>query len=268
MADGDTAFSGSIPGMYDRFLGPLLFEPFAREVADRVRPLEVGHILETAAGTGIVTLALHLAQPDAHVIATDLNPAMLEVAAQRVRTDIVTFEEADAQDLRFADESFDLVVCQFGVMFFPDKVKGHGEARRVLRHGGHYISVIWDRIENNPASKIAHDAVAGLFPDDPPQFLVRTPFGYSDPDRIGKDLRAAGFGDVDIETVSVASFRSHPRDAATGLVAGCPLRGEIEERDPNGLDRAVDAAARALERLNGPSGFDSRLSAHIVTAIK
>ena len=268
MADGDTAFSGSIPGMYDRFLGPLLFEPYAREVADRVRPLELGHILETAAGTGIVTHALHLAQPDAHIIATDLNAAMLEVAAQRVRTDIVTFEEADAQDLRFADESFDLVVCQFGVMFFPDKVRGNAEARRVLRHGGHYIAVIWDRLENNPASKIVHDAVAGLFPDDPPQFLARTPFGYSNPDEIGKDLREAGFGDVDIDTVTVASFKTNARDAATGLGAGCPLRAEVEERDPGGLDRAVAAAAQALERLNGPSGFESRLSAHIVTAIK
>jgi SAM-dependent methyltransferase len=185
-----------------------------------------------------------------------------------VRTDIVTFEEADALNLRFADQSFDLVVCQFGVMFFPDKVKGNSEARRVLRHGGRYIAVIWDRIVNNPASKIAHDAIAALFPENPPQFLVRTPFGYSDPDEIGKDLRAAGFGDVDIDTVSVASFKSSPRDAATGLVAGCPLRAEVEERDPGGLDRAVAAAAQALERLNGPSGFDSRLSAHIVTAIK
>ena len=192
MADGDTAFSGSIPGMYDRFLGPLLFEPFAREVADRVRPLEVGHILETAAGTGIVTQALHLAQPDAHIIATDLNPAMLEVAAQRVRTDIVTFEEADAQDLRFADESFDLVVCQFGVMFFPDKVKGNAEARRVLRHGGQYIAVIWDRLENNPASKIAHDAVAALSRITRPNSWRGRPSAIPIPTRSGRTCAPPG----------------------------------------------------------------------------
>ncbi len=166
MSATDIAFAGSIPGLYDRYMVPLLFQPFAEEIARRVRLLSAGHVLETAAGTGVVTAALHRVLPDANIVATDLNPAMLEVAAQRVGSDNVSFEVADAQDLRFADATFDLAVCQFGLMFLPDKVRGNSEARRVLRDNGRYIVVIWDSIERNPATKVAHQAVAKLFPDD------------------------------------------------------------------------------------------------------
>jgi ubiquinone/menaquinone biosynthesis C-methylase UbiE len=264
----DTVFTGSIPGLYDRYLGPLLFEPYAEEVARRARSITTGHVLETAAGTGIVTAALHQALPDANIIATDLNPAMLDVAAQRVRSDKVSFEPADSQDLRFADASFDLVVCQFGVMFYPDKVKGNSEARRVLRERGQYIAVIWDRIDRNPASQIVNDAMASLFPDDPPSFLARTPFGYANPEWIERDLRAAGFDQIEIDTVTLASRPTSARDAATGLVAGSPLRSEVEERDPDGLDRAIDAATEALRALEDGGVLHSLLSAHVATATK
>jgi ubiquinone/menaquinone biosynthesis C-methylase UbiE len=268
MSDVDTAFTGSVPAIYNHLLGPLLFQPYAEEIGRRVRSLSPGHVLETAAGTGILTEALHQALPDAEIIATDLNPAMHEVAAQRVRSEKVSFEPADAQDLRFADGTFDLVVCQFGVMFLPDKVKGNSEAHRVLRDGGQYIAVIWDRLDRNPASQLVHDAVAALFPNDPPQFLARTPFGYSDPNEIDRDMRAAGFRHVDIDTVELKSLDTSPKDAALGLVTGCPLRAEIEERDASVLDRAVRAAEQALKSLDGLTGFDSRLSAHVVTATK
>jgi ubiquinone/menaquinone biosynthesis C-methylase UbiE len=268
MAATDTLFAGSIPGCFDCYLGPLLFEPYAEEVARRARIFMPGHILETAAGTGIVTDALHHALSDAEIIATDLNPAMLEIAAGRVQTDKVTFEPADAQDLRFADESFDLVVCQFGAMFYPDKVKAAREAYRVLRDGGHYLMLVWDRLDRNPVSQIVHDAVARLYPGDPPSFLARLPFGYSDRQRIEKDLRSAGFRDIEVETVELKSEAVSSEDAAIGLVAGCPLRSEIEERDPNGVDAAIAAAAEALRPLETDDGLDSRLSAHLVTATK
>ena len=268
MTSTDTVFAGSIPGLYDRYLGPLLFEPYAEEVARRAAVVLPGHILETAAGTGIVTAALHQKLSDANIVATDLNPAMLEVAGRRIISDKVSFEPADAQDLRFADATFDLVVCQFGVMFFPDKVRGNAEARRVLRDGGRYIAVVWDRLDRNPASQIAHDAVAALYPEDPPSFLTRTPFAYSDTQAIERDLRAAGFETIDIETVELESRRVSAADAATGLVAGSPLRSEVEERDPAGIDSAVATAAHALGRLEVDGWLDSRLSAHIVTATK
>lgn len=268
MTPTDTVFAGSIPGLYHRLLGPLLFEPYAEEVARRAAAFLPGHVLETAAGTGIVTAALSRALPEAHIIATDLSPAMLEVAAQRVQSDRVTFEPADAQDLRFADSTFDLVVCQFGAMFYPDKVRANAEARRVLRDGGRYLMLVWDSIERSPASKIATDAVARLWPDDPPNFFQRTPHGYSDPALIERDLVAAGFEDIDIDTVEARSKPISARDAAIGICQGTPLRNEIEQRDPGRLEEATRAAAEALKSLERGGRLDSPLSAHIVTATK
>ncbi|MEO5972045.1 MAG: hypothetical protein ABIP91_01605, partial [Sphingomicrobium sp.] len=158
----------------------------------------------------------------------------------------------------------DLVVCQFGVMFFPDKVGANREARRVLRDGGRYVAVIWDRLERNPVSKAAADAVAALFPADPPRFLERTPFGYADPAVIEHDLLAAGFTDIQFETI-VRTSRVKARDAATGLTLGSPLRAEIEARDPTMLDAAVEAAAAALAPWEGQDG---PMSAHLVTATR
>jgi ubiquinone/menaquinone biosynthesis C-methylase UbiE len=227
-----------------------------------------GHVLETAAGTGIVTAALHQALSDAHIIATDLNEPMLELAAQRVGSANVTFEPADAQDLRFADRSFDLVVCQFGIMFFPDKVKANGEARRVLRPHGRYLLVIWDSIERNLATAVAGEAVTHLFPSEASAFYERVPFRYHQRDQIEADLIAAGFSDIDFETVELRSRAASARDVAIGLVQGTPMRSEIESRDPELLGKATDAATEALRRFDSDEGFDAPMSAHIVTAIK
>ena len=268
MASTDTAFAGSIPALYDRNLGPLLFQPYADEVARRVARWKPGRILETAAGTGIVTEALHRAMPDAEIVATDLNQAMLDVAAARIASDKIAFVAADAQQLPFEGDGFDLVVCQFGIMFMPDKVRANAEARRVLRDGGRYMLVIWDRLDHNPASQLIHDAVAALYPSDAPNFLARTPFGYADPARIEHDLLEAGFTDITFETVPLKSHRSSPREAAVGMVQGSPLKADIEQRDPEGISAATDAAAHALEVLVKGEVFDSDLSAHIVTAIK
>ena len=269
MSSTDAAFSGSIPGLYDRHLARLFFEPYANEVARRAADLHPDWILETAAGTGILTAALAEAIPSAHIVATDLNQAMLDLARARVVSDNLRFETADAQDLPFEDSSFDLVVCQFGTMFYPDRVLGNKEGRRVLRDDGSYIAVIWDRLDRNPASRIVHEAVTALFPDDPPGFVARTPFGYSDTALIEADMKAAGFADVAIETVELSSDpRTTAHDAAAGLVLGSPLRAEIEPRGASSLQRAVEAAEQALEELEGPDGFRSPLSAHIVTATR
>ena len=268
MTATDAAFAGSIPSIYDRYLGPLLFAPYAEAVARRAAALQPTRILETASGTGIVTAALQRALPGAQIVATDLNQAMLDVAAGRIDSGNVRFLAADAQALPFADGAFDLVVCQFGVMFFPDKVGANREARRVLRDGGAYIAVIWDSMEKNPGSRAMSDAVAALFPGDPPRFLDRTPFGYADLAQIERDLRAAGFTSIAVETVECRSRLPSAHDAATGMCCGSPLRSEIEERDPNMLDRAVDAAAAALAPWEGPDGLDVPMSAHIVTALR
>ena len=264
MTETGTPFKHSTPELYDRYMGPLLFEPFAKLVGQRAALLQPDRILETAAGTGIVTRALHLAVPRAQIVATDVNPVMLDVAAQRLGSDRVSFQPADAQDLPFDDESFDLVVCQFGVMFFPEKVRANEEARRVLRAGGHYLLVSFDRLEFNPVPKAAGNAVAELFPDDPPAYMERGPFSYVDPALIEHDLLAAGFTKIKLETVALTSCGS-ARDAAQGLVLGSPFRSEIERRDPSALDRALNAVTAALARWDGN---EAPMSAHIVTATK
>ena len=268
MSTSATVFDGSIPAMYDRYMVPLLFRPYADLTADRAKALAPQRVLETAAGTGVVTQALQRVLPTAEIVATDLNPPMLEQAAKRVRADNVRFRQADALDLPFDESSFDLVVCQFGVMFFPDKVKGNSEARRVLRDGGHYLLVIWDKVENNLATRVAGRAVAHLFPENSAAFYERIPFRYSDTAEIDRDLRAAGFADVAIETVELCSRAGSARDAAIGLTQGTPMRSEIEKAGPDALGTATDAAAAALRQFETADGFEAPMSAHIVTATR
>ena len=268
MANQDTAFFGSIPAIYDRYMVPLVFAPYAEEVARRAASLMPGHILETAAGTGVVTEALHRALPDAEIIATDLNGPMLEVAERRIPSAKVSFEVADAQELRFADASFDLAVCQFGLMFFPDKMRANAEARRVLRDGGTYLLVIWDHVERNLATMVAGKAVAELIPGEAARFYERVPFRYHDRKQIEQDLRAAGFEQIVVETVERRSRAASARDAAIALVQGTPMRADIEAVAPHLLEPATDAAANALAQFEGPDGFDAPMSAHVVTATK
>lgn len=268
MATSDALFAGSIPAIYDRYMVPLIFEPYARLVAERAALLDPADILETAAGTGVVTAELHRAIPEANIIATDLNPPMLEQAARKITSTNVRFQAADAQSLPFADASFDLVVCQFGVMFYPDKVRANAEARRVLRSGGRYLLVIWDRVEHNGATMTAGRAVGDLFPLDAVRFYERVPFGYHDVGQIEQDLLAAGFTDIELETVERRSRCGSARDAAIALVQGTPVRSDIEQIDASMLGPATEAAERALRQYEGPDGFDAPMSARLVTAIK
>jgi ubiquinone/menaquinone biosynthesis C-methylase UbiE len=254
-------FQHSTPSLYDRYMGPLLFEPYAKHVAERVSLLRPKRILETAAGTGIVTRAVGDALPKATIVATDINPAVVEFAAQHVHSEQVTFERADAQDLPFDDATFDLVLCLFGVMFFPDKVRANAEARRVLQPGGRYVLATFNRLDLNPVPKAAGEAVASLFPDDP-RYMERGPFSYTDAALVEKDLRAAGFDGIELETVELSSLVT-ARDAAHGIVLGSPFRAEIERLGASALERAttaVDHALRAWDGTNAP------MSAHFATA--
>ena len=252
MADSDRAFAGSIPALYDRFLGPLIFEPYAADLAARLADLREGPLLEIAAGTGIVTRALarRLAAGIA-IVATDLNQAMLDFAAAQGSARAVTWQQADAQALPFADATFAAVACQFGVMFFPDKVAAFGQARRVLKPGGRLVFSVWGRLENNEIPHVIHEAVAALFPGDPPGFLARAPYGHHD---------------VAVETVALRSRAPSPRDPAIGFCQGSPLRNEIETRGAGALAAATDAAEAALAARFGRGPIEGGIEAHVVTA--
>ncbi|MBQ0823146.1 methyltransferase domain-containing protein [Microvirga terrae] len=267
MGATDTAFAGSIPAIYERYMGPLLFEPYAEDMAARLKDISEGRVLETAAGTGIVTRALAKAlPPQVEIVATDLNQAMLDLAAERLQAANVTWRQADAQRLPFEDTSFDAVACQFGVMFFPDKLAGYREALRVLKPGGRFLFSVWDTLDRNEVSRIVSDTVGSLFPDDPPRFYERVPFAYSDPDRIRGEVQQAGFENVEIEVVEKVIRASTSRDPAIGLCQGTPLRAEIEARASERLEEITDRVADALTARFGSSLVENRMSALSVTA--
>ena len=267
MTKVDTVFSGSIASIYDKYLGPLIFEPYAQDLADRLSALHAERVLETAAGTGIVTRALlRSLSPSANIVATDLNQPMLDHAAERVSSSRVSWQKADAQALPFPDATFDAVVCQFGVMFFPDKQKAYREARRVLKAGGHFIFNVWDRLENNEFADIVTTAVSEMFPDDPPRFLARTPHGYHDKQAVIAEVQSAGFVNIAAETLPRRSVAPTCRDPAIGFCQGTPLRNEIEVRDADRLAEATEVAASKISARFGNGPVDGMIQAHVVTA--
>ncbi len=267
MTATDTAFAGSIPALYDRYLGPLLFEPYAQDMAERLKDIRHGRILEVAAGTGVVTRALaRRLPPEVEIVATDLNQAMLDHAATQLQAPNVSWQQADAQSLPFEDASFDAVLCQFGAMFLPDKPKGYREALRLLKPGGRFVFSVWGPIADNPVSEAVSSTVAELFPDDPPRFLERTPHGYADPDRILGEVEQAGFESVEIDEVEKTSLAPSPREPAIGLCQGSPLRAEIEARAPGRLEEITARATEVLAERFGTSSVENRMLAFVVTA--
>jgi SAM-dependent methyltransferase len=267
--DSDKVFAGSIPRLYESHFVPLIFEPYARDLARRLAALRPARILEIAAGTGVVTRAMAAALPGASIIATDLNQAMLDEAARVGTARPVEWRQADAMQLPFADGAFDAVVCQFGVMFFPDRPKAYAEARRVLGPGGTFLFNAWDRIEDNDFAAVVTDALGRLFPHDPPRFMARTPHGYHDKAAIARDLASGGFtATPHIETVTARSRASSAEIAAIAYCQGTPLRTEIEARDPTKLAEATRVATEAIAERFGRGGVDGKIQAHVIELVK
>ncbi len=262
----DKVFAGSVPALYEQYMVPLIFEPYAKDLATRVAAYPLTRVLEIAAGTGVVTR--HLASvlaADVAIVATDLNAPMLAAAAAVGTSRAVEWQEADAMKLPFADASFDAVVCQFGAMFFPDRPKAFAEARRVLRSGGVLLFNVWDRIEENEFADVVTTALALLFPDDPPRFLARTPHGYHDVALIRRDLASGGFDNAPaIDTVAARSVSASASIPAIAYCHGTPLRAEIEARDMSGLAAATRATERALAARFGDASVDGKIQAHVV----
>ena len=263
----DKLFAGSIPKLYETYLVPLIFEPYALDIGKRLSGRPISRLLEIACGTGVVTRALASALPEsARIVATDLNQAMLDQAALVGTKRPVEWRQADAMQLPFQDATFDAVVCQFGAMFFPDKAKAFAEARRMLRPGGVFIFNVWDRIEDNEFADTVTNALVSVFPKDPPRFLARTPHGYHDRDAIVGDLANGGFSRLPrIDTVAARSQAKSPREPAIAYCQGTPLRNEIETRDAARLGEATDVAEEAIARRFGQSAVSGKIQANVVT---
>lgn len=264
----DKLFTGSIPDVYDDYLVPLIFEQYADDLARRTAVLDPQDVLEVAAGSGVVSRAVaSVLDSSARFVVTDLNPPMLERAAS-IQDDPgrVEWQPADAVDLPFEDASFDLVLCQFGAMFFPDRVRAYREARRVLAEGGAFIFNMWDRIEENDFAFEVTRALIEVFPNDPPSFLPRTPHGQYDTATYRTELEAAGFNQITIEPVDAVSVASNPAIPAVAYCQGTPLRNEIEARKLPGLEEATARVIDAIRQRFGDGEVRGRIRGFVITA--
>jgi ubiquinone/menaquinone biosynthesis C-methylase UbiE len=269
MSGNAASFIGNIPENYDRGLGPVIFSGYAADMARRAATCNPTRVLETAAGTGIVTRQLRNVLPaTVHLTVTDLNPPMLEAARTKFRPDEqVDFRQADATALPFSDGAFDAVICQFGVMFFPDKDMGYREVYRVLAPGGRYLFSVWDSHRHNRFGRITHDVAGGFFPSDPPQFY-RVPFSCHQIDPIKESLIDAGFADVNVAVVRQDKEIPDVALFARGLVYGNPLIDQIRARGGVDPDRIVDALMSALRREFGADPARMPLQAIVFSATR
>lgn len=269
MPADNVAFVGSIPENYDQYLGPVLFEPYAEDLVARVRDSQPATVLEIACGTGIVTRRLRDGlNESAKIVATDLNQAMMDYAAQKFRPEEkVEWKQVDATELSFADQSFDAVVCQFGLMFFPDKEKAAREVLRVLKPGGVFFFNVWDSIELNDLAQSAYLVIMKFFPEDPPDFYD-VPFSFHDADAIRSLLSAAGFRDVTVTAVPRPAKGDSARDVAHGLIHGNPVITAIKERDESKAPEVEAALAALIASQFGDRPMMSRMQALVCTGVR
>ena len=264
--DPNTVFEGSIPENYDRYLGPVLFEPFARNLVEGLAGRRPKSVLEIAGGTGIATR--HLREqlgPNAYIVATDLNPGMLKYAQAKFDTTVnVEWVQADASALPFGADSFDAVVCQFGLMFVPTKSAAMREAFRVLCPGGVFVFNVWDRMEQNAFARIAHDTIRSFFQTEPPDFY-EVPFALSDARVVRSLLKTAGFDAIESAPLKLPCRSATAAEFAIGLVRGNPVSTAIQERGVK-TEEVIAAVAQKLAEHGGAAPFESTMQAFVWTA--
>jgi SAM-dependent methyltransferase len=269
MSNDAAGFVGNIPQHYDQGLGPIIFAEYAADTAQRVAAYHPARVLETAAGTGIVTRKLRDALPGrTHLTATDLNPPMLDIARAKFRSgEQVEFRPADAVALPFADGSFDAVICQFGIMFFPDKAKSCSEVYRILAPGGHYVFSVWDSHRYNPFGRITHEIAERFFPADPPQFY-RVPFSCHQIDPIKELLIAADFSDINVAVIRQEREIPDAAIFARAAVLGNPFIDQIEARGGVAPEQIIEALAQEFRREFGADPGRMPLQAIVFSATK
>lgn len=263
-------FTVSVSEVYDELLVPLIFDPYADELVQRLREMESGSVLEVAAGTGVVTRRLASVLPAAvSITATDLSQPMIDRATRIGTERAVEWRQADVMSIPFAPSSFDVVVCQFGVMFFEPKRDAFAEVRRVLHPGGRFLFSVWDGLEANEFIDVVAHSLASAFPDDPPTFIERVPHGYHDSEQIVADLRAGGFdSQPSIERIEYVSRAATADHVATACCTGTPIRAELERLRPGGLAEIVAMVTAALEARFGSRDLEGRISAQVVSVTK
>jgi len=265
--DPNVIFEGSIPGNYDRYLGPALFEPFAKDIIARLSDEQPAKVLEIACGTGILTRRLRDSlAPTVQIVATDLNPGMFAFAQGKFHpNEKIEWHAADAAALPFPDGSFDAVVCQFGLMFVPDKEMAMRECYRVLTRGGVFLFNVWDSIERNPIGQMAHQTIASFFEHDPPNFY-ELPFGFFDTDLIRGMLGRAGFKAIEVSRVTLPCRSPSAADLATGLVRGNPVATAIEERGVD-VEDVIRAVSQRIAEQCGSAPVESTIQAFVWRAL-
>jgi ubiquinone/menaquinone biosynthesis C-methylase UbiE len=270
MKPGHVSFSGSVPANYDRYMGPLFFEPYALDLASRIKDGDIKKVLEIACGTGRVTKQLRRSLPSpVEITATDISSEMIEVAkTQFLPEENIEFRVADAQALPFSDSTFDLVVCQFGFMFVPDKQKAFGEAFRVLKQEAMLLFNTWDKIENNPLSNTLKNIVEEYFGNQNAAEFFKVPFSMFSKEDIRSLLNEAGFKKIDIELITKEGVALSASDAAKSLIFGTPAFKEISEADTSAPEKIVAIAEKEIAELYGNKPSKSELNAWVVEAWK
>ena len=261
-------FNGSIPQNYDDYLGPMFFEPYAQEVGKLIDASSVGSALEIACGTGRLTKHLRRAlASDARLVASDLSTDMLSVAKKKLADDNIEWMIADAQGLPFEANSFDLVVCYFGLMLVPDKSQAFREALRVLKKGGMLLMATWDKLEHNEASNVFRLTLKSLLGDTLPD-SYKLPFSLYDQGLITTMLNDAGFVNVHSEKVKKESIGETSEKATYGLINGGSLYNEIVKRDPALIGQITASVEEILSQRYGHAPMISPMSAIITRAWK
>jgi len=261
-------FSGSVPAHYDQYLGPLYFEPYAIEVTNRIDPSSIKLALELASGTGRVTKHLRrVLPPTAKLIASDISEDMLAIAKEKLKNEKVDWETIDAQQLPFEDNSIDLVVCCFGFMFVPDKLKAFAEVLRVLRPEGMFIFSTWDKLEANGASFV-HRTIAKKYLEEPLPASFNLAFSMHDESSIKSTLEEVSFSKIFVEKVNKQCYASSSKDAAEGLTMGGSIYNEIMKRNPAWIDEIRIRVEKELSEKYGTSPMIAPMSAVISQAWK
>jgi len=252
---------------YDRYLGPFLFEPFALDLVNRIAAKNYENVLELACGTGRVTRHLRRVLPKAKIVATDSHGDMIRVASQQLPDENIQWQVADAQQLDFGDASFNLIVCQFGLMFMRDRSKVLAEIYRILKPGGKFIFNTWDKIENNGAIYLGNQIICSYFPEHPPT-NYRLPFTLHQPDLLETNLLATSFKNIKVGAVEKEGISPSAKDAAIGIVEGNPVYNLIVQKDPNLVEVISSAVEQKIAEAYGEHPLKTPLRAWVLEAQK